>query len=95
MSRKSSKNSIIWRHFNVEVRDKISHRRKGHCLHCLTKFHDCRFDVLLKHILFQCKSIPDSMKYEVETADAATSEQQVKTGGKRTAVELDSQDEEK
>lgn len=65
MPRGSQKNSVVWRHFQVEERDTVSHRRKGRCLHCLTNFHDCRFDSLQKHLLYQCNAIPESLKEEL------------------------------
>lgn len=54
----TKKESIIWKQFNIAPRDPKSHRRKGSCLHCGTKFHDCRMELLQRHALSACKQIP-------------------------------------
>ena len=62
---KSSKRELtIWKHFNVEARDKKSHRKRGTCLHCNAYFHDSTLHLLQKHIIYKCPLIPENSKRE-------------------------------
>jgi hypothetical protein len=74
LNKGGKKESVIWKHFEIERRNPKTHRKKGICLHCAATFHDSRLDVFQNHILIECKGIPQQYKseclYEKEQYDS-------------------------
>lgn len=84
--------ALVWGFFTKGPRDPINHRRRATCNYCNTSFSGGKPDVLRKHILRKCQSIPVDIREQYQITEQfllpTRPENQVKPQKKRQKTEV-------